>query len=118
MCIPRETGAYFFEYDYLIFGLYTRELDRIWRNKVRIAIVRGEDSGDAWYARTIDRQSEIIGCKALKFPGHHLAFAMMPDIDLQALSRTLQDLRVEQSFMGPDCYISQWNQKTMAIATV
>lgn len=93
--IPHETGEFFFECEYLIFGLHTPDLNRIRDNKVRLAVARGEESGDAWYARATARQSEIIGCRAANFPGHHLAFAVIPEVYTQALSKLLQHLQAQ-----------------------
>ena len=93
--IPHETGDYFFEYEYLIFGLYTPDLDRIKMNKVSIAVAKGEGSGQAFYARTVDRQAEIIGCKMLLFPGPHLAFATLPEAYAEKLLDAFEDLKAK-----------------------
>lgn len=91
--IPHETGDYFFEYEYLIFGLYTPDLDRIRRNRVSIAVAKGEESKEAFYARTVDRQAEIIGCEKLIFPGHHLAFATLPQEYGPVLLKAFENLK-------------------------
>ncbi|KAH8800464.1 Alpha/Beta hydrolase protein [Xylogone sp. PMI_703] len=88
--IPHQTGDYFFTYEYLIFGLYTPDLDRIRRNGVKIAVSKGKESKDAWYARTVDRQAEILNCKIIDFPGAHLAFAVTPDSYAAALLEALR----------------------------
>lgn len=93
--IPHETGVYFFEFEYLIFGLYTPDLDRIKMNKVSIAVAKGEGSGQAFYARTVERQAEIIGGKKLGFPGPHLAFATMPEMYAEELLGAFENVRAE-----------------------
>lgn len=91
--IPHENGGFFFRYEYLIFGLYTPDLDRVRKNKVLIAVAKGTESKDAWYARTVDRQAEIIRFPALEFPGAHLAFAIVPDLYAEALLLAFKRLK-------------------------
>ncbi|KAK5188780.1 hypothetical protein LTS03_011342 [Exophiala xenobiotica] len=95
--IPHETGDYFFEYVYLYFGLYTPDLDRIRRNHVSIVVARGEGSREAFYARTVDRQAEIIGCSKLVFPGPHLAFATLPQEYGPTLLKAFEDLKAKST---------------------
>ncbi|KAK5046469.1 hypothetical protein LTR84_008272 [Exophiala bonariae] len=98
--IPHETGDYFFQYEYLIFGLYTPDLDRIKRNNGSIAVAKGEGSGEAFYARTVDRQAEIIGCDKLIFPGAHLAFATNPQEYGTALLKAFKELETKSARNG------------------
>jgi hypothetical protein len=43
-------------------------------NKVSIVVAAGVVRGDAFYARTVMKQTEILECSNFVFPGNHIAF--------------------------------------------
>jgi pimeloyl-ACP methyl ester carboxylesterase len=71
-------GMNFWENEFMTFTIYCPDLRKIVENKVSIAVAVGKKSGDAFYARTVIKQAEILGCAQYVFPGHHNGYDSQP----------------------------------------
>jgi pimeloyl-ACP methyl ester carboxylesterase len=93
----------FWENEFLTFTIYCPDLRKIVENNVSIAVARGVDSGDAFYARTTVKQAEILGCEQFIFPGHHTGYNLYPEGFAKELKLALQHMEM----LKP-----RWNQKS------
>lgn len=87
-----ENGPYFFEYEYTIVTIYTPNLVKLRDNAVSMAVIAGEDSKDAYYARTTLVQAEILGCPRFVWPGAHTFYKLFPSDFVVALLDTMRKL--------------------------
>ena len=88
-------GDYFFGREYLLSCVWTPDLQRIRDNHVSIASCAGEQSkkipDPGWLAAI--RQSQLIGCPFIEFPGHHLVHLFDYSEVLLSSLRSLRQLR-------------------------
>jgi len=96
----RSTGAmvngdFFFEYEFIVLTIYTPNMAKLRDNGVSVAVTAGEESGDAYYVRTTSYQAEILGCRRIMWPGHHVVYRSDPAAFVAALHETL--LKLEDS---------------------
>ncbi|KEY73663.1 hypothetical protein S7711_07710 [Stachybotrys chartarum IBT 7711] len=70
----RENDVNFYANEIEIATMYSPNLHAIKENGTSVGIMRGERSGDAFYAVSTYGQAQILGCPRLDVPGHHLGF--------------------------------------------
>ena len=92
-----QNAPFFFEYEFTIFTIYTPNLVKLRENNVSMVVVAGEESKDAWYARTTIVQAEMIGCPRIMWPGAHTVYKIKPHVFVEALLDTLKELREGKS---------------------
>lgn len=89
-----DNAPFFFEYEYTVFTIYTPNMPKLRDNGVSMAVVAGEKSKDAYYARTTAVQAEMLGCPRIMWPGAHTVYKTSPDAFVRALLDTLRQLGV------------------------
>ena len=87
-----KNAPFFFEYEYYIFTIYTPNLALLQGNDLSMAVIAGEESKDAYYARTTAVQAEMLGCPRIMWPGAHTVYKIYPHDFVEALLDTLQQL--------------------------
>jgi pimeloyl-ACP methyl ester carboxylesterase len=80
----------FLRRDYVSFGKYAPDLDRMRRNGVPVITAAGTLSADAYYARTARVMAEKLGCRYVEMKGNHLAFIIDPPTFATELQSILQ----------------------------
>jgi hypothetical protein len=61
--------------------------------KVKVIFLRGEASGDAYYARTAPIIAELTGGTSLTVPGNHLAFTLAAEPFAKAVLEAISHAR-------------------------
>jgi pimeloyl-ACP methyl ester carboxylesterase len=69
-----ENARNFWEYEFPSQLGYCPNFFRIKENKTSIGVMRGVRCKEAFYARAIEYQAEILGCPRMTVPGHHEGF--------------------------------------------
>lgn len=87
-----DNAPFFFEYEYTIFMIYTPNIAKLRDNGVSMAVVAGEESKEAYYARTTTVQAEMLGCPKIMWPGAHTVYKIYPHEFVVALLDTLRQL--------------------------
>jgi hypothetical protein len=85
--IATENLHNWFRNEFLVMTLYCPDLRRIVHNKVSVAMMAGEKSKDAFFARTSIGQAE-----AIVVPGNHFGFTFEAEAFTLVLIETLDML--------------------------
>ncbi len=86
---------HFLENEFLTFGFYRPDLQRIKRNKVNMITTRGRLSKDVYYARTAQVIAEAVGCPVREISGNHIAFISDPATFAAELRPMLSELKAK-----------------------
>ncbi|KAM0326262.1 hypothetical protein ACHAQA_006859 [Verticillium albo-atrum] len=89
---PRENVANFWDNEYPIVLSYLPNLHRIKTNGTSIGVMRGQRSGDAFFARATNALAEVLDCLHLEVPGHHQAFEVETEAFLPFLLNMVDTL--------------------------
>jgi pimeloyl-ACP methyl ester carboxylesterase len=90
----------FWENEFLVATTFMPNLQKIRDNGVSVGVMRGEASGDAFYARTTYEQAKVLGCERWDVPGHHTAFETDCETFLPYLVRMLDVLKENKAKAG------------------
>jgi pimeloyl-ACP methyl ester carboxylesterase len=69
-----SNGRNFWENEFPRLLGYAPNFFRIKENKTSVGVMRGARCKEAFYARAIEAQAEILGCPRMTVPGHHEGF--------------------------------------------
>lgn len=83
---------YFFRHEFLVFMIYTPNLDLVRASGVPIATVEGTESKGVFHAISGQIQSEILKCTHVIWPGGHAPFTENPEMFSEKLHKTLEAL--------------------------
>ncbi len=85
-----------FQNEFLVMTLYCPDLRKIVQNKVSVAVMAGEKSKDAFYARTTIGQAEAMQCPRVVVPGNHFGFDFEAEAFAPVLIETMELLEKRQ----------------------
>jgi hypothetical protein len=74
-----------FQNEFLVMTIYCPDLRKVVQNKVSVAVMAGEKSKDAFYARITIGQAEFMQCSRVMVPGNHFGF----DFEVEAFAPVL-----------------------------
>ena len=80
---------FFFKYEFLVFHIYTPNLNQCRATGVPIATVEGVESKGVFHAKSAQIQSEILNCRHVVWPGAHAPFMTHPEVFAEELHKTL-----------------------------
>lgn len=86
---------HFFAREFRSISRFLPDIDRLKASNVPMVAAAGEQSGDAYYARSTKLLSEMIGCDFRLMSGHHLGFIAEPETFARELRALLNHLRAE-----------------------
>ena len=89
---PPHKLDYFFKYEFLVFHIYTPNLNQCRASGVPIATVEGEESKGVFHASSAQVQSDILGCRHMVWPGAHAPFVTIPEVFAEKLHETISTL--------------------------
>jgi hypothetical protein len=72
--------------------IYCPDLTKVVQNKVSVAVMAGEKSKDAFYARTTVGQAKFMQCPRIVAPGNHFGFDFEAEAFALVLIETLDML--------------------------
>ena len=81
-----------FQNEVLVMTIYCPDLRKVVQNKVSVAVMAGEKSKDAFYARTTIKQAEFMQCPRVVVPGAHFGFNFEAEAFAPVLIETLDML--------------------------
>jgi pimeloyl-ACP methyl ester carboxylesterase len=87
----------FWENEFYVATTFHPNMEKIKRNGVSVGLMRGERSGDAFYARTTYEQAKVLGCERWDVPGHHTGFESETEAFLPHLVRMLDVLKEKKA---------------------
>lgn len=87
-----DNAPFFFEYEYTVFTIYTPNMAKLRENAVSMAVIAGEESKEAYYARTTLVQAEMLGCPRFVWPGAHTFYKLFPSEFVVVLLDTMRKL--------------------------
>ena len=93
---PRHDAVHLWENEFLPTMAYTPDLRRVRDNGTSVAVMAGEKSRDAWYARTTFEQANIMGCSRVVAPGHHEGFQVEAEAFAPVLVELLHEMEMEK----------------------
>ncbi|KAF2164355.1 hypothetical protein M409DRAFT_56631 [Zasmidium cellare ATCC 36951] len=82
----------FWENEFIVFSTWCPDLTRIKANNTSIAVALGDASKDAYYARTVQSQGEILHCPQYALPGPHTGFVHFPEEFARDLKRAFGEM--------------------------
>ncbi|PNH46303.1 hypothetical protein VD0004_g1761 [Verticillium dahliae] len=85
---PRHNVANFWNNEFIVITSYLPNLHRIRKNATSIGIMRGERSGDAFFARATYALADVLECLRWDVPGHHQGF----EVETEAFSPFLLNM--------------------------
>ena len=89
---PSHKLDYFFKYEFLVFHIYTPNLNQCRVSGVPIATVEGKESKGIFHATSAQVQSDILGCRHVVWPGAHAPFMTIPEVFAEKLHETILTL--------------------------
>lgn len=85
--------AFLLEHEVPANAHFVPNVDAIRKAKIPTALLVGELSGDAYYARSCPILAEQLGCPCVTVPGNHLAFKLDPQPFALALCKCIAQLQ-------------------------
>ncbi len=83
---------FFLGNEFMSLCYYRPDLERIKRNKIKLIMTKGRESGDAYYARTADVIGEGVGCPVRIMSGNHISHVGAPATFSAELRSLLEDV--------------------------
>ncbi|CZT00406.1 uncharacterized protein RAG0_08443 [Rhynchosporium agropyri] len=82
----------FFENEFLVCTFWKTDFEKIRSDGVSAGVMRGERSGEEFFARTTVEQERVLGCLWESVPGHHQGFEAESEVFAVALLGMLEKL--------------------------
>ncbi|KAK0617519.1 Alpha/Beta hydrolase protein [Immersiella caudata] len=92
-----ENRQNFWDNEFPILLGYTPNMWRLRENKTSIGVMRGVRCRDAFFARSVDEQAQVLGCPMFLVPGHHQGFEAETEQFLPHFLRMLDTLEKRRS---------------------
>jgi len=73
---------------------YKPDVEKIKQNRVKVIMAAGRSTLEkgSYYGRTAPILAEMLGCKMMTFPGHHLSYFDMPQEWAETLRKVLKEV--------------------------
>jgi pimeloyl-ACP methyl ester carboxylesterase len=98
---PDQLGGsfeHFLARSYANISRYKPDLEKLKKNHVRIVMLAGRRSADAYYARAARVMAERLKCAYVEVSGNHMAYVLHPDVFAAELGEVLQRLSTSPAF--------------------